>query len=410
MAPAFRRGHDQYMNLSRPPGSWVSHALHNLTVPSLFSLLLLFPLASLLLPPFEAVREVPGTTGITVFGALFVVVVARNRTEPHSGRAPLVLAALTAAALLTLPFAGAPWLLAASYYLVAVGLLTQPRPGGRWSCSRSWPWTPPPRCGCSENPNASLRSWVRSRCSGCWSAVCTGWSSSPASSRWPGAGWPGGPRTRNGCGSRGTCTTCSGTSSAGSYCAATRTTDAAREALARVRGTLNGYRTVSLRAELDSARLLLDGSGIELSGTGPPPEPLPGRLEWCAAWIVREGATNVLRHSGARHCRIRVESGTDGASVAVEDDGPSVRGSGTGSQAARGTEGDAREAKGWSSGWGSWGRANEWRPRAAPWPSPRTPRSSACARPCPGVLVSTGNRGESGPGPVTPDGYDRRGL
>jgi two-component system sensor histidine kinase DesK len=40
------------------------------------------------------------------------------------------------------------------------------------------------------------------------------------------------------------------------------------------------------------------------------------------AWVVREGATNVIRHSGARHCTMRVEVADDRtARLAIVDDG-----------------------------------------------------------------------------------------
>ena len=39
------------------------------------------------------------------------------------------------------------------------------------------------------------------------------------------------------------------------------------------------------------------------------------------AWAVREGVTNVIRHSGARHCRIEVRRADGRATVEVTDDG-----------------------------------------------------------------------------------------
>jgi two-component system sensor histidine kinase DesK len=46
-------------------------------------------------------------------------------------------------------------------------------------------------------------------------------------------------------------------------------------------------------------------------------------MEAVLAWAVREGATNVLRHSRARHCTIEVgvDGADGGAVVAVVDDG-----------------------------------------------------------------------------------------
>jgi two-component system sensor histidine kinase DesK len=59
---------------------------------------------------------------------------------------------------------------------------------------------------------------------------------------------------------------------------------------------------------------------------------LPADVDGVLAWAVREGTTNVIRHSQAAHCAIRVRADGDRAAVEIEDDGtaaPSVgRGSG----------------------------------------------------------------------------------
>jgi two-component system sensor histidine kinase DesK len=90
----------------------------------------------------------------------------------------------------------------------------------------------------------------------------------------------------------------------------------ARQALADVRGTVGAYRGVSLTAELAGARSALAAAGIaaELPETVPP---LPAERDELFGWTVREGVTNVVRHSGARRCEIRV----DPAAVEVRDDG-----------------------------------------------------------------------------------------
>ena len=93
-----------------------------------------------------------------------------------------------------------------------------------------------------------------------------------------------------------------------------------RDALRQVRLAVTGYRGRGLDAELDGARTALRDAGIELAvrqkGT-----PLPGEAEALLGWAVREGVTNVIRHSGAGHCEISV-AGTDGTAVlSVRDDG-----------------------------------------------------------------------------------------
>lgn len=90
----------------------------------------------------------------------------------------------------------------------------------------------------------------------------------------------------------------------------------ARETLEDVRRTVAGYREVTLSGELASARSVLDAAGI--STTLPQAvDEIPGEMRELFGWVVREGVTNVVRHSGARLCRIRVTP----ASVEVLDDG-----------------------------------------------------------------------------------------
>ncbi|MFJ4209951.1 sensor histidine kinase [Paenarthrobacter sp. NPDC089675] len=104
--------------------------------------------------------------------------------------------------------------------------------------------------------------------------------------------------------------------------------DLARGALADVRATVAGYRGVNVLAELAAARTALESAGIaaELPSTS---EEVPARHRELFGWVLREGITNVVRHSEAGHCRVRLSA----SRVQVEDDGVgpgSGRGSGNG--------------------------------------------------------------------------------
>jgi two-component system sensor histidine kinase DesK len=94
----------------------------------------------------------------------------------------------------------------------------------------------------------------------------------------------------------------------------------AREALASVRETVSGYRQPSLAIELAGARAALAAAGIE-GDVEPPPEDLPRDVDVVLGWAVREGVTNVLRHSRANRARIRVVCDGAAWSVEVIDDG-----------------------------------------------------------------------------------------
>jgi two-component system sensor histidine kinase DesK len=94
----------------------------------------------------------------------------------------------------------------------------------------------------------------------------------------------------------------------------------ARESLAEVRSMVTGYRQRSLADELQGARDVLDAAGIAFSITRDavvPPAPVDSLL----AWTVREGVTNVLRHSRAHRCEISLASSNGGFTVAIVDDG-----------------------------------------------------------------------------------------
>ncbi len=93
-----------------------------------------------------------------------------------------------------------------------------------------------------------------------------------------------------------------------------------RDALASVRETVSGYRRPSLAIELAGARAALAAAGIE-SDVEPAPEGLPRDVDAMLGWAVREGVTNVLRHSDARRARIRVVADVVARSVEVTDDG-----------------------------------------------------------------------------------------
>lgn len=90
----------------------------------------------------------------------------------------------------------------------------------------------------------------------------------------------------------------------------------AREALADVRATVSGYRGVTLAGEIARAHQTLAAAGITASLPAAL-ESVPGSRRELFGWVVREGVTNVVRHSGARYCRIEVAADA----VDIADDG-----------------------------------------------------------------------------------------
>jgi two-component system, NarL family, sensor histidine kinase DesK len=91
--------------------------------------------------------------------------------------------------------------------------------------------------------------------------------------------------------------------------------DLTRSALADVRAAVAGYRDVTLAGELASAQEVLRAAGIEAHA----PRAIevdPAHAE-LFGWVVREGVTNVVRHSRAHTCTIAI--GPDWLEIA--DDG-----------------------------------------------------------------------------------------
>jgi two-component system sensor histidine kinase DesK len=96
--------------------------------------------------------------------------------------------------------------------------------------------------------------------------------------------------------------------------------EAARTALLEVREAVTGYRQPTLANELRDARGLLAAAGVAYSYDLPENliQSLPAPIEALLSWMVREGVTNVIRHSHARRCTIS-------GSIIMGQSGPAVR-------------------------------------------------------------------------------------
>lgn len=103
----------------------------------------------------------------------------------------------------------------------------------------------------------------------------------------------------------------------------------ARQALRDVREAVAGYRQPTLQSELEAAREILNAAGIDPQIEQQIGGPVPPTIETALAWAVREGVTNVIRHSRAHLCVIRL-TGADGhLRVEVINDGPTTQASHT---------------------------------------------------------------------------------
>ncbi|MFC5182287.1 sensor histidine kinase [Actinomadura harenae] len=114
---------------------------------------------------------------------------------------------------------------------------------------------------------------------------------------------------------------------------------AARDALREVRAAVRGYRAIELDAELAGVRAVLETAGVRCEA-GPVPDGLPPEVRAVLAWVIREGATNVIKHSDARSCTVGLsgygdtvvlELTNDGVRRAAEHATPPSSGAGSGS-------------------------------------------------------------------------------
>jgi len=93
-----------------------------------------------------------------------------------------------------------------------------------------------------------------------------------------------------------------------------------RQTLREVREAVAGYRQPNLASELEGARQLLSAAGIDAQIESIK-EVLPRAFDAVLAWTVREGVTNVIRHSRARQCRIRLTKENGEVTAEVLSDG-----------------------------------------------------------------------------------------
>jgi two-component system sensor histidine kinase DesK len=94
----------------------------------------------------------------------------------------------------------------------------------------------------------------------------------------------------------------------------------AREALGQVRRAVVGMRAMGLRAELANARLALAAVEVDFEYRADDLRLHP-ETETVLALALREAATNVIRHAGARRCSAELERQDDSVLLNVRDDG-----------------------------------------------------------------------------------------
>jgi two-component system, NarL family, sensor histidine kinase DesK len=107
-----------------------------------------------------------------------------------------------------------------------------------------------------------------------------------------------------------------------------------RQAMQQVREAVSGYRQPTLATELTAAKVALEAAEVEVE-VEQDVGALDRETEAVLGWVVREGCTNVIRHSGAQHCytaltradgQVRIEVANDGRHVPQALAGNGLRG------------------------------------------------------------------------------------
>ncbi|PXX71297.1 two-component system sensor histidine kinase DesK [Nocardia tenerifensis] len=89
------------------------------------------------------------------------------------------------------------------------------------------------------------------------------------------------------------------------------------DSMGQMRELVRGYRGIDLSAEVAGARSLLSAVGCRLVVEGDPAK-IPARCHEVAAWVVREGTTNIVEHSAATSATLTLGD----AGMSLRNDAP----------------------------------------------------------------------------------------
>jgi len=93
-----------------------------------------------------------------------------------------------------------------------------------------------------------------------------------------------------------------------------------RNTLKEVRSAVSGYRQSSIETEIINARVGFGALDMQFTCEITPLD-LDSDIEQTLAWIIREGTTNVMRHSKASHCHISLKVQQKQLTLMIHDDG-----------------------------------------------------------------------------------------
>jgi two-component system sensor histidine kinase DesK len=97
----------------------------------------------------------------------------------------------------------------------------------------------------------------------------------------------------------------------------------AQDSLRQIREAVRGYRILDLSSEVASVQAILEADGVRCKADLPVDAVSP-EAAGPFAWVVRESATNILRHSTATWCTITLRAADGSAVLEVVNDGVSA--------------------------------------------------------------------------------------
>ncbi|GHO57384.1 sensor histidine kinase [Ktedonobacter robiniae] len=98
----------------------------------------------------------------------------------------------------------------------------------------------------------------------------------------------------------------------------------ARTTLQEVREAVTSYRQPTLASEIQAAQEILAAAGIVYNYEGDEKiiHTLPATIEAVLGWVIREGVTNIIKHSRAQHCTLSISQHPHKIHLVLTNDGP----------------------------------------------------------------------------------------
>jgi len=100
----------------------------------------------------------------------------------------------------------------------------------------------------------------------------------------------------------------------------------ARTTLQEVREAVANYRQPTLASEIQGAQEILAAAGIVYNYEGDKKiiHTLPATIQASLGWVIREGVTNIIKHSRAQHCTLSISQHPHELRLVLTNDGPAA--------------------------------------------------------------------------------------